>query len=48
LAQADAQQVLGLLRRQAGMPHLLDPVDPSARPDSDHLDYHRRMIFCRN
>jgi putative restriction endonuclease len=47
-AQADAWPVLGLLRRQAGMPHLLDPADPSARPDSDHLDYHRRVIFCRN
>jgi putative restriction endonuclease len=46
-AQADARPVLGLIRHQAGIPRLLDPVDPSAGPDPDHLDYHRREIFCR-
>jgi putative restriction endonuclease len=47
-AQADARPVLSLIRRQGGAPHLLEPAHPSARPDPENLDYHRRVIFCQD
>lgn len=44
-AQADARPVIGLLRREAGLPRLLLPADSGAAPDPSALAYHRTEIF---